>query len=805
MSGAGDKKTDRDPVIPGTDAVALLHDLTRFREALARSIARNNLELRSDQITAAVNRILFPLLLLRIAEDRHQVPEGTLDALRNCRSSLELISDLAVYADLLYADEPSSSPHPPVVGNDLVIEARDLLMVLDSLTSPCRRYDFQDMATPVISRVLMHYLTRTIRRSAAHQATVVDTHDTVVSGGTVIPPDSLVDYLARQALVFARKNRSQKEIIPLRVCDPSCGSGTVLLGMYRHLLEKSGRGPILTFDERREILVNSVYGLDISRHAVAVTRMLLLSELCNIPLEGIPKEGFSTIAGSVLRDLRHTVLCGNALIGTDIVRDESWMFCPARDRHTLNPFSYGDRFPEIFAGGGFDIIVCNPPEGALEQREWIQQYFQRRYSVYHPKIERSAYFVEKSLSLVSPGGTVSCITSNRWLRGPAGSPLREMLGSRQIEEIVDLSSVPEGKSGAGLCLLHVRAIPPAVPFMASVGDYVDIDNPDTFVPSPRFPVDQVHLDKGGWVFRDTRAEEILRKVSCHGMTLEDFVMGQVHRGIKTSTNNPLVIDESLGREWLKRDPRCKSLLRSLIAGNEIGRFHPKGVSRYLLMIPQGWTLSHPNATKKPWQWLKHRHPIIARYLQPHADMLKSRAGPDTLWWETPCDDFWTEPRKKILFPSRFKKPVFLSDAGRGIGDETTCAIPSSGLYLTGILNSRLMSFVFDHSARQSSADRKHFTWNDLRGLPMYTLDLDQPEDLVRYDRMEHLVRRIVDLEKNFQMAQPGMERDALQKKIRAADAAINALVYNIYHLNHEEIALVETNSLSVESAPPLRR
>jgi hypothetical protein len=794
MSGAGDKKTDRDPVIPGTDAVALLHDLTRFREALARSIARNNLELRSDQITAAVNRILFPLLLLRIAEDRHQVPEGTLDALRNCRSSLELISDLAGYADLLYADEPPNSPLPPDPGHDLVIESRVLLMVLDTLTSPDRRYDFHDMATPVISRVLMHYLTRTIRRSAAHQATVVDTHDTVVSGGTVIPPDSLVEYLAREALAFARKKRSQNEIIPLRVCDPSCGSGTLLLAMYRHLLEKSGRGPVLTFDERREILVNSVYGLDISRHAVAVTRMLLLSELCNIPPEGIPKEGFSTIAGAVLRDLRHTVLCGNALIGPDIVRDESWMFCQARDRHTLNPFSYRDRFPEIFAGGGFDIIVCNPPEGALEQREWIQQYFQRRYSVYHPKIERSAYFVEKSLSLVSPGGTVSCIMSSRWIRGSAGSPLREMLRAWQIEEIVDLSSLPAGKPGPEFCLIHIRTIPPTSPLMASVGDPAGIDDLDAFVPSHRFPVDQKLLDKGGWVLRDIRAEKILRKVSCHSMTLEDFVMGQVHRGIKISPNNPLVIDASLGREWLKRDPRCKPLLRGLIAGSEIGRIHPGEVARYLLMIPRGWTLSHPRAAKKPWQWLKNRHPIIARYLQLHADMLKSRAGPDALWWETPCDDFWMEPRKKILFPSRFKKLVFFPDTGRGIGDETTCAIPSSGLYLAGILNSRLMSFVFDHSARKSAPDQKHFTWTNLSGLPVYMPDLDQPEDLVRHDRMEHLVRRMIDLENSFQMAQPGMERDALQKKIRAADAAINALVYNIYHLNHEEIALVETNT-----------
>ena len=151
----------------------------------------------------------------------------------------------------------------------------------------------------------------------------------------------------------------------------------------------------------------------------------------------------------------------------DIAGDESWMFCPARNRHTLNPFPYSERFPEIVAAGGFDLVVCNPPEGPLEQREWIQQYFQRHYAVYHPLVDRSAYFVEKSLSLFAPGGVVAMCMSGRWLHGSAGSPMREALGTRQIEEIVDLSCVPAGNPGAGLCLLRVGASPPARPSKSS--------------------------------------------------------------------------------------------------------------------------------------------------------------------------------------------------------------------------------------------------------------------------------------------------------------------------------------------------
>jgi hypothetical protein len=780
----------RDTAQSGLMEVALLHDLVCWREALARSIARNNLELKSDQITAAVNRIIFPLLLLRVAEDRHLLPEGTLSGIRDFRTVSQLISDLATYADALYASELSHAPPHQDPGNDFVVEEPVIESVLEVLLSSDRRFDCGKMTTIAISIVLMQYLARTIRRSAAHQATVVDTHDTVVSGGSVAPPLPLTEYMVKTALSSARKNRSPREIIPLRLFDPACGAGTVLLTAYRHLLDEAG-GPALTFDERREILAHSVCGLDLNRHAVAATRMLLVLELYDSYDNGRGSGDFSGTCQSVLRDFRHTILCGNALVGPAIVEDESWMFCPARDRHTLNPFSHEDRFPEIAASGGFDAVVCNPPEGPLEQREWIQQYFQRRYAVYHPRIDRSAYFIEKSLSLVSPGGVVACVMSGRWLRGSAGQSLREMLGTRQIGEIVDLSTVPAGIPETGLCILRVHASPPAMPLQAVAAGVGFLDNPDAFVAAHSFPVDQHLLDAGGWALRDTRSEEILRKVDRHSTPLEDVVMGQVHAGIRIAEDSPFVVEEALAREWIRRDPRCKHLLRPIIAGNGIGRYRAGTGGKFLLLIPHGWTLTHPNAVKKSWQWLKRRHPQIARYLQPFSEQLRERAGPDGVWWETACDEFWQERRKKIIGPARFTKPAFWFDAGRGIGDEATIALPSTGLYLVGILNSRLMAFVFNSSIRQAAPGRKLFSWDDLARLPIYTPDLDRPEDRARHERMETLVRRMLDLENHGRSAQSDPERETIQKKIRATDRLIDMLVYEIYGLTTEEIAVVE--------------
>jgi hypothetical protein len=195
--------------------------------------------------------------------------------------------------------------------------------------------------------------------------------------------------------------------------------------------------------------------------------------------------------------------------------------------------------------------------------------------------------------------------------------------------------------------------------------------------------------------------------------------------------------------------------------------------------------------KQPWLWLKRRHPLIARHLRPFEELLKVRAGPDNFWWESACDGFWQEPHKKILFPSRSGSPAFLSDTGRAIGDETTMAIPSAGLYLPGILNSRLFAFLFDQSVRKAAPDRQWFSWDDFKNLPVYTPDFDRPEDRARHDRVEKLVQRRIDLGKSCRSAATDQERGALQKKIRVTEQQIDTVVYELYGLTADEIAVVE--------------
>nr|WP_320162375.1 TaqI-like C-terminal specificity domain-containing protein [uncultured Methanoregula sp.] len=779
--------------IPSADPAetALFYDLTRWREQLARSIARNNLALRSAGIAIATNRILLALVFFRAAEDRGFVPEGTLAGIGHEAENRSVISGLFPYTAELYRDDDLPAGNEPEPSGDLIVDDRVAAAILRDITSPCRKYNLAAMSEETLAQVFSRYLARTVRRSATHQAAIVDTHDTTLSRGTAIPPLPAFRYMAEHAIEGARKGRSPRDPLPIRMLDPACEAGSAVLAAYRRLLTLSGRSP--TPDERREILLQSIHGVDISPHAVATTRMLLFFLLMGDrhPRHSPePAPAFLDSANRIFRTLRHSIRCGNALIGPEITADESWMFCPVRDRHSLNPVSWNDQFTEVRAAGGFDAVIGNPPEGTVEEREWIQQYFQRHYATYHPAADRSAYFVEKGLSLLRPGGTLSFLMGTRWLRGDGGSPLRALLLTRQIVEIAEFSDTE-------LCNLQIRHAAMPVPFMVVRGDLraMQPERPD-MAGQERFPVDPAGLNAGGWSLCDTREEEILRKVERSGTPFEHFCMGETGCGTAKRFDERLFLDAAQREHLVKRDRRSTTLIRPFIAGSRIGRYDAGGTGRYMIFLPAGLAEEGASREKKSMnRWFRDRYPAIARHLKDLAPISTVPAGGEALSYETPCREvFRTRDQPKILFPCRCIAPVFTYDAGTGVIDRDAGYIVTSSLYLLGILNSRLARFWFTRKHQKKNSAGLIVTADALAEFYIHTPDFDRPEEIARHSRIESFARKMLAYHEQLAREPDEPKREWFRIKIDRTNRQIDGLVYELYGLTPEEIAFVDSSS-----------
>ena len=773
------------------EANHLLVDLTTWRDQLSRSIARNNIGIPSEAVATATHRVIGWLLMLCIAEDRGLIATGTLQGLFETDDRYLRLAEHFRHTIDPWNDETSVGKRLDSGMETVIIDDAAIKKILSCCCSVERPYDFATVPTEEIADVCGKFLARTIKRSAAHQAVIIDTPDTVQSRGMMEPTPAVIRYMVESTMHNSAGNRSPTEILPLRIIDPACSAGLVLLFAYRSLIGQQGNRHLL-FEEKEEILRHSIHGVDINRHAVAITKMILLFALCEGEHEGTLPDEFLTLAGRVFRELGHTILCGNALVDPAIMNDESWAFCPARERHTLNLFSWSGSFPEIFTAGGFDVVIGNLPAGPLAVHEWIQQYFQRHYAVYHSTADRSAYFVEKGLALLRRGGVMGFVLGDRWLRGKSGTSLRHLLASHQIEEIVNFGETGEKRAKHSPCIIRITNRSPCHATGVAQVEPTFSGDLTGYIRSHRFPIDQGTLDDGGWTLRDTRAQRLVDKVCEYGTPLQESVLEEQYTGIALGSDDVFVITESVYKQLTKDEPHGKALVRPFVAGGAIGRYEIQPDLRYLIFIPGGWTNRHKAAIFHPWRWLKKRYPALARHLKQSADRAKSRTLQGDYWWETACDqDFWLGNHPKILFCNRCTRPAFVFDSGRAIADDSVCAIAYSSLYLLGVLNSRLISFVFRETVRQTATDREAFGWDDLKNLPIFTPDFDSLADKTRHDKVVALVSQMLELHQYLPKATNDLEKRLVQQEIEALDVRIDALVYELYGLTEEEIGVVE--------------
>jgi hypothetical protein len=109
-------------------------------------------------------------------------------------------------------------------------------------------------------------------------------------------------------------------------------------------------------------------------------------------------------------------------------------------------------------------------------------------------------------------------------------------------------------------------------------------------------------------------------------------------------------------------------------------------------------------------------------------------------------------------------------------------------YILGILNSRLMSWYFLH--RSNVAQRDDFpkiVLKESRSLPIADLDVGKAKN----QRMLKLVEGMLVLQKQLVQVKSAAQKNIFQRQIDATDVEIDRLVYDLYDLTAEEIALVE--------------
>ena len=210
----------------------------------------------------------------------------------------------------------------------------------------------------------------------------------------------------------------------IKIVDPACGSGAFLITAFEYLLNYNDYLDNKIFDltgvkdlfsdTTKEILQNNIFGVDLNKESVEITKLSLWLKTA---------DGNKTLA-----TLEDNIKCGNSLIDDPEIAGEM-------------AFDWEKEFPEIFANGGFDIVVGNPPYVSTKQIPANDRnyYWDKYKEILFSEMDLYEIFIYKSIKeLLKNKGYLGFITPDSYFTNTSFEYLRKyLLEKTRIIEIID--------------------------------------------------------------------------------------------------------------------------------------------------------------------------------------------------------------------------------------------------------------------------------------------------------------------------------------------------------------------------------
>lgn len=759
----------------GTTEVSseFLRTIESWRDGLAREIALRNPDLADHELNHAVQATIDRILFLRIAEDRGIEPADTLHDLADKPDAYPALCDLFRRADERYnAGLFNFGPQGDQVCLNLQINDKPLHEILKGLYYPVCPYEFSVIPGDILGAVYEQFLGKVIRLTAGHRAKVEDKPEVRKAGGVYYTPRYIVDYIVEHTV--GASLAQQKAPAKLTVLDPACGSGSFLLGAYEYLLDwhlkayvaedpdsfcRGKSAPLvklgpsdyrLSLAERRRILTDCLFGVDLDPQAVEVTKLNLLLKC----MEGENEQTLQPrLLGHerVLPNIDRNIKCGNSLIGWDYF--EGQLMPEAAEIRRVRPFDWDSEFAEIMGSGGFDCVIGNPPYILLQDQlrdDRQLAYLRQRYAAASYKVDTYHLFIERAVLACRTGGRTALITPSNFLTNNSLEPLRALLlGETHLQTIENITGgVFPGVSVDNVVFVAHRGVPPS----DAVTHYADAEPGATaLAETSTWQIEQASFSQmpGLLIVPGAQGGTVWSRLVSESLPLGTFAhvnFGMQLRDRRRYTAD--VIDMAAGSPPPEGYAEC-------LTGRD--------VNRYAL----GWSglacLQSREAKRGGcWDMARHhtRNKLVTRQIGRYPEFAVDPAGRCCL------------------------NTVFM--VGVKEGEERV-----SWSWLLGILNSMLLRAFW--LAR--FYDRRR-TFPKIKGeylsqLPIRPVDFSNPEDVDKHDRMVGLVQTMLDLHKRLPEAKTTTDRDLIQRQIDATDRQIDALVYELYGLTEEEIAIVE--------------
>jgi len=808
-----------------------LKEIERWREILAKNIALRNPRLEIHPLNDAVQRTIDRIVFLRIAEDR---------GIEHYRQLLGLINGVNIYKRLCQqvfyqAEDKYNSGlfdfQKDKFTTELKIDDKVLHDIIESLYYPKSPYEFSVLPAEILGNIYEQFLGKVIRLTASHQAKVEEKPEVKKAGGVYYTPKYIVDYIvkntvgrlieenlhrkvAKDAKIsdFEPKTANEKpetakgmtpqKISQIRILDPACGSGSFLLGAYQYLLDYHQKWYaenqpekrikevyqgqksqwLLTTQEKKRILLNNIFGVDIDPQAVEVTKLsLLLKVLENESEETLAKQ-LKLWKERALPDLDNNIKCGNSLIGTDFYQQQQASLFDDEQKYKINAFDWQSEFPEIFkpprhnesksirgadtlvrTQTGFDIVIGNPPYGALFS-DAEKLYLKSKYKYQSYQLDSYLLFLELSLNyLLRKDGIYGMIIPNPWLTNLLQKDIRILVTNfSRILEIAHFEfKVFQKVTVDNEIVILQKSDPKGWQATVKLFDSLEVFKN---LMTPSNPKILIH-NQEKWIaltgeviniFVDPKQESLIGKIALNCIPLESIFL--INVGIKpyqVGKGIPPQNRATVENRIFDSDRALNKFYRRYLRGRDIGRYRINPLEvRYI----------------KYGEWLAEPRPA-ANFDAPSKIFMRQTG--DSLIAALDESQYLCLNNMHVLVPM----------------DKTiNCK------YILAILNSRLLNWYYQTLNPEVGEALAEVKKTNVARLPIKKPNLSVPSQRSLHDKMVELVSQMLDLRKRLAGVKTEDDRVRLEREIKATDDEIDSMVYKLYGLTNEEIGIIEVNN-----------
>lgn len=698
-------------------------------------------------------KLLDRVLFVAFCEDRGLLPKDTFRSAHDHRDPYNPTSIWTRYKSVFrWVDQGREDPPIPGYNGGLfkpdpILD--DLIQIPDAICTQLNRLTRFDFDTDVSVEVLGHIFEQSVTDLEELKASSAGREFDKKKGtrkttGVYYTPTYITQYIVDLALGGHLRRREEKlrERIELefsdrkqtrkalndkeirfwesyreevlkktRVLDPACGSGAFLIAAFDFLHDEYRRvnealiqlqcGQYELFDLNKTILSQNLFGVDLSKESVEITKLSLWLK-------------------TAARDKPLTTLDDNIQHGNSVVAD------PTADPAA---FDWKERFKAVFDDGGFDVVIGNPPYVRQELLAPFKPYLQQHFQSFNGVADLYTYFYERGFQVLKPGGDLSFIVTNKWLKSGYGEALRQYFAEfAVIDQIVDFGHAPIFEDADTFpCIILVRKpegeLPTATETLVCPVPREELGgiNLSQYVSQNGFRVPSSRFGAAAWSLEHPDVDALMEKIRRVGVPLAEFAGVKPYRGVLTGLNEAFLIDTQTRDRLVREDPACAEIIKPFLRGQDIKRWSPEWAGLWMIFARRGIDID--------------RYPSVKNHLLQYRQQLEPRpvdwdAGKNGEWpGRKPGTYKWFEIQDSVDYWKLFSGPKLITQDlatyswfsfdESGAYPVNTCYIwPTSDLYLLGWMCSPAAWWVMHRSLQHSINDTLRMFRADVEGLPI---------------------------------------------------------------------------------------